>query len=115
MMARPHQRYGWLYLTPGDWRACLDRQIQERDRMNDATFSGPPPAWIQWVDSEQMPRLAQHAHYQRQFHARLDELQLKLANLEKQIAAGRLDLEPAAGQTRKEMRWLEGLLEVCHA
>jgi HAMP domain-containing protein len=33
-----------------------------------------------------------------------------LSNTEQQIAAGRLDLEPAAGITRREIAWLEGLL-----
>lgn len=115
MMARPHQRHGWLFLAPSDWRSCLDRQIQERDKLDDITFSGPPPAWIAWVDEVQMPKLAQHAHYQRQFQDRITELELKLSGLEQQISAGRLDLEPAAGLIRKEMRWLGSLLEVAHA
>jgi hypothetical protein len=112
MMARPHQRHGWLFLAPTDWRACLDRQIQERDKLDDITFSGPPPAWVKWVDEEQMPRLAQQQGYQKQFQDRITELQLRLGNLEQQIAAGRLDLEPHAGITRREIKWLMGLMEV---
>ena len=110
MMSRPHQRHGWLWLTPTDWRACLDRQLNERDLMNDDTFSGPPPAWIAWVDGEQMPRLARQPHYAMQIRGRIESLQMLLSNTEQQIAAGRLDLEPAAGITRREIAWLEGLL-----
>lgn len=112
MMARSHPRHGWLRLTPADWRACLDRQIQERDRMDDLTFSGPAPAWVQWCDSEQMPRLAQQQGYQKQFQDRIAELQLRLAKLDRDIEGGRLDLEPHAGITRREIKWLTGLLEV---
>jgi hypothetical protein len=111
MLSRPHPRHGWLHLQPGDWRSTLDRQIEERDRLDDITYSGPPPAWCQWVDEEQMPRLAQHPHYHQQFQDRITALQLKLSNLERDIAGGnRLDLEPAAGIVRKELRWIEGLL-----
>ncbi len=112
MMSRPHPRYGWLYLQPGDWRVCLDRQIQARDALDDINQSGPPPAWVKWVDEEQMPRLAQQQGYQKQFHDRITELQLRLGSLERDIASGRLDLEPHAGITRREIKWLTGLVEV---
>lgn len=112
MLSRPHPRYGWLYLQPADWRSCLDRQISERDALDDINHSGPAPAWVQWVDSEQMPRLAQQQGYAKQFQDRLTELQLRLSNLERDIAGGRLDLEPHAGLTRREIKWLTGLMEV---
>jgi hypothetical protein len=111
MLSRPHPRHGWLHLQPGDWRQCLQRQIEERDRLDDINHSGPAPAFVQWVDSEQMPRLAKVPHYHRQFQDRLTELQLKLSNLERDIAGGRLDLEPAAGLCRREIAWLQCLLE----
>ena len=110
MLSRPHPRHGWLHLQPGDWRATLDRQIEERDRLDDISHSGPAPSFVQWCDEEQMPKLAQHPRYHQQFQARITELQLKLSNLERDIAGGRLDLEPAAGIARKELRWIEGLM-----
>jgi hypothetical protein len=110
MLSRPHPRHGWLHLQPGDWRSTLDRQIQERDRLDDISHSGPAPAFVQWCDEEQMPKLAKHPHYHHQFQDRITELQMKLSNLERDIAGGRLDLEPAAGIVRKELRWIEGLL-----
>jgi len=69
---------------------------------------------VQWCEEVQLPKLAKDAHYQRQFQDRISELNLKLANLEKDIAGGRLDLEPAAGQVRRELCWLESLVEVPH-
>jgi len=90
----------------------LQRQIEERDRLNDQTRSGPPPEWCRWVDEVQIPRLAQRPEYQRQFSDRITELELKLANLEHQIAGGRLDLEPAAGIHRREIDWLTELMQV---
>ena len=61
-----------------------------------------------------MPRLATRPHYQQQFSDRIAELLLKLAGLQHQIAAGRLDLEPAAGICRREIDWITALVEVPH-
>lgn len=112
MLSRPHPRHGWLYLQPADWRACLEKQIQARDALDDINHSGPAPGWVQWCDEEQMPKLARQQGYRQQFQDRITELQLRLGNLEQQIAAGRLDLEPHAGITRREIKWLTGLMEV---
>lgn len=111
MMSRPHQLYGWLWLQPTDWRSSLDRQLRERDRLDDETFSGPPPAWVRWVDEQQLPRLAQQPHYAQQIRDRIVELGQVLAHTEQQVDAGRLDLRPSAAITRREITWLEGLLE----
>jgi hypothetical protein len=63
-------------------------------------------------DEVQIPRLAQRPEYQRQFSDRITELEMKLANLEHQIAGGRLDLEPAAGMVRREIAWITELVAV---
>ena len=110
MLSRPHPRYGWLHLQPADWRASLQRQIEERDRLNDQTRSGPPPEWCRWVDEVQIPRLAQRPQYSQQFRDRIAELELRLFNLEREIGTGRLDLEPAAGMVRREINWITELL-----
>jgi hypothetical protein len=39
---------------------------------------------------------------------------MKLANLEREIGNGRLDLEPAAGMVRREIAWLAELTAVPH-
>jgi hypothetical protein len=97
---------------------CLDAQIAKAHSAAEATehqaptstISGPPPAWVQWCDEVQMLNLAQQQGYQRQFQDRITELQLRLSNLERDIAGGRL--EPLAGLTRREIKWLMGLMEV---
>jgi hypothetical protein len=98
MLSRPHPRHGWLHLQPSDWRQSLQRQIEERDKLNDPTRSGPPPEWCRWC----------------QFSDRITELEMKLANLEREIGNGRLDLEPAAGMVRREIAWLGELVAVPH-
>ena len=114
MLSRPHPRYGWLHLQPADWRASYQRQIEERDRMNDPHHSGPPPEWCRWCDEQQMPRLATRPEYRQQFADRGQELLLKLAGLQHQVDGGRLDLEPAAGMVRREINWINELTAVPH-
>lgn len=110
MLSRPHPVHGWLYLQPVDWRITLQRQIEERDRLDDITHSGPAPAFLTWVAEQQMPQLARQPHYQQQFHDRITELQARIDNLQQQIDGGRLDLRPAAGQLSREIRELQELL-----
>ncbi len=110
MISRKHPTHGWLHLQPADWRATLQRQIEERDRLNDPHHSGPAPAFVTWVVEQQLPALARHQHYRNQFHDRIAELQLRLGNLQQQIDSGRLDLEPMAGITRREIRQLQELM-----
>ena len=112
MLCRPHPSHGWLHLQPQDWRATLQRQVEARDRLDDINHSGPAPEFITWVDEVQMPMLARQPHYQRQFLDRIAELEQQAANLEPQIAGGRLDLEPAAGIHRREIQQLTDLMQV---
>ena len=112
MLCRPHPSHGWLSLQPQDWRHTLQRQVEARDRLDDINHSGPAPEFIAWVDEVQMPMLARQPHYRPQFEARVNELQAQLINLEHAINQGRLDLEPAAGIHRREIKQLTALMEV---
>jgi len=114
MLCRPHPSHGWLHLQPADWRKTLQRQIEARDRLDDINHSGPAPEFVDWVEDVQMPMLARQPHYQQQFRDRITELELKLANLEHQIAGGRLDLETAAGIHRRKIAWITELMQVPH-
>lgn len=49
MLSRPHPTDGWLYLQAADWRATLQRHVEERDRLDDITHSGPATALLTWV------------------------------------------------------------------
>jgi hypothetical protein len=62
------------------------------------------------VAEQQIPALARQQYYRNQFHDRIAELQLRLGNLQQQIDGGRLDLEPMAGITRREIRELQDLM-----
>lgn len=88
------------------------RQIEARDRLDDINHSGPAPEFKAWVEEVQMPMLARQPHYQQQFQDRITELNHQLINLEHSINQGRLDLEPAAGICRREVRQLAALLLV---
>ena len=57
-----------------------------------------------------MPMLARQPHYRPQFEARVNELHAQLINLEHAINQGRLDLEPAAGIHRREIKQLTSLM-----
>ena len=80
--------------------------------MDDINHSGPAPEFIAWVNEIQLPGLARRPHYRPQFEARVNELQAQLINLEHSISLGRLDLEPAAGIHRREIRELTDLMQV---
>ena len=92
----------------------MQRQIEARDRLDDPHHSGPAPAFVAWVNEIQLPALAQRPQYAQQFRDRVTELELRLFNLEREIGNGRLDLEPAAGMVRREIAWINALLEVPH-
>ena len=112
MLCRPHPSHGWLHLQPQDWRATLQRQVEARDRLDDINHSGPAPEFIAWVNEIQLPGLARRPEYAQQFRDRIAELEMLLANLEQQVAGGRLDLEPAAGIHRREIQQLTALMQV---
>ena len=109
-MRRQHPIRGWLWLAPADWRQTLQRQVEERDRLDDANHSGPAPAFVKWVNEQQMPALARNPDYHPQLRGRIDELQCRLESLQNDINRGRLDLEPAAGQVRRGIKWLSELI-----
>jgi len=111
MLSRSHPTAGWLHLRPEDWRRTMDRLIQERDRLGDPTHSGPPPAFIAWVQTEQLPVLAKQERYRPQFEAHLYDRHRTLALLEQQHDRGRLDLVPDAEAVRDEIATLTGWME----
>ena len=110
--AKHHPQVGWLFLEPRDYSRSMDRLLLERDRLDDINHSGPAPGYLEWVWSEELPAMAQQPRYRAQFLARITELEMLLSNLEQQVASGRLDLEPAAGIHRREIRELTALMQV---
>lgn len=113
MLARSHPLApfgGYLFLEAAEWRRTLERQIIERDRLNDPNHVGPAPAFADWVLREQLPVLVRRPWYRRQFEQQLERLQRKLASLNGDIAAGHLHLQPQADSTAAEIKQLEELL-----
>lgn len=107
MMGRPHPTFGWLWLDRAEWNATMQRVLDERDRLNDPQHVGQPPAFVTWAH-QQLPRLA--SKYRQQFDQRIADLTLRLENLQRDIAGGRLDLQPEADHVSAEISKLSGLL-----
>lgn len=110
MLSRPHLSEGWLFQPPGEWRATLERCLQERDRLEDPTFSGHPPAFLAWVRDEQLPRMARQTHYRPQFLQRLEARRDELRRMEQTISEGHAYLQPEADAIAADVIYLEGLL-----
>lgn len=108
--AKHHPQQGWLFLEQRDYSRSLDRLLLERDRLNDPTHSGPAPAYLDWVWSEELPALAQQPRYKERFLGRIAELNQQLTNLQISISQGRLDLQGDADGIAAEIQQLEGLL-----
>jgi hypothetical protein len=109
--AKHHPQVGWLFLEPRDYSRSMDRLLLERDRLDDINHSGPAPGYLEWVWGEELAAMAQQPRYRAQFLARIAELEQQAANLDQQVAGGRLDLQPAAGIHRRELQQLTALVE----
>lgn len=107
MMSRPHPSLGWLYVNRTEWGLIFGRLLEERDRTGDPSFSGQPPAFLEWVKSE-MPALA--ARYPVQFEQRIADLRHLLNQRMADVARGRLDLKPEADRIQAEIDSLQKLL-----
>jgi hypothetical protein len=108
--ARHHPSEGWLFLQARDYSRSLDRLLLERDRLDDPAHTGPAPAYLTWVWAEELPALVQQQHYRNQVHDRIAELDHKHTETLRAIRRGALDLQPAAGQLRRQIKRLQELL-----
>ena len=99
MLSRPHPCLGWLDVTPNDTRKLMARLLQERDAAIelDPTFSGMPPAFIDWTWQTWLP--SQMHRYEKQIADHVAYLDLKIDGLNKDlehVAGGVLDDRDAA-------------------
>ena len=107
MLSRPHPCLGWLHVTPNDTRKLLDRLLKDRDAAIeiDPTFSGMPPAFIDWTWKTWLPN---HMYrYEKQIADHIAYLDLKIDGLNKDlehIAGGVLDDRDAAADLRGRLK-----------
>lgn len=107
MMSRPHPSLGWLYVKRTEWGQIVGRLLEERDRTGDPSFSGQPPAFLDWVRSE-MPALA--ARYPVQFEQRIADLRHLLNQRMADVERGRLDLKSEVDRLQDEINQLQNYL-----
>ena len=95
LLCRSHPLLGWLKLQARDYQITLDKLIECRDKEDNPNNSGPAPAFIDWVWTEQLPRLASDVFYRSQISNEIDRKGDRVLLLEHQITrqAGSLQEE----------------------
>ena len=48
-VSKCHPQLGWLRLEARDYSRTMDRLLLERDKLADITWTGPAPAYLEWV------------------------------------------------------------------
>jgi|AACY02.2.fsa_nt_gi hypothetical protein len=104
-LCKKHPIAGWLSMAQPDYRRTFDKLIEERDRLNDPSHSGPAPAYHRWVWREELPELAKIPFYRNQFRDHVATLDERITDLEDRIqrAAGQLQNEAAMWATERLM------------
>jgi len=102
-LCKKHPVAGWLSLEGPDYRRTFDKLIQERDRLNDPSHSGPAPEYQRWVEEEELPLLLRRDFYRRQAETHLAVLDDRIEDLTDRIqrAAGQLQSEAAMWATER--------------
>ena len=84
--ARQHPFYGWLFLEPDDYRRIYNQLIQMRDedlRKGDNS-SGFPSGFEDWALSH-LEELAKQPIYKKRISDHLDQMNLVIANREREL------------------------------
>lgn len=108
LLCRSHPLLGWLKLQGRDYQQTLDQLIKFRDLEDNPENSGPAPAFVTWVWTEQLPRLISDPFYRKQISDELDSKQERILRLEHRIRqqSGALQ-EEAACLALERLRLLE--------
>ena len=103
-LAKLHPSLGWLYLSGQEYRICFNKLIQMRDEQIKAgTYtSGLPEGYLSW-SLENLKELAKQPQYKKRIEEHLTQLNLSIANREKEINQTYLGEELAKMKTRKEL------------
>ena len=103
-LGRPHPCLGWSFLAGEEYRICFNKLIQMRDEQIKAgTYtSGLPENYETWA-YENLKELAKKPQYKKRIEEHLSQLDLSIANREKELNQSYLGEELAKMKTRKEL------------
>jgi len=84
--ARQHPYYGWLFLEPDDYRRIYNQLIQMRDAdlKKGDNSSGFPSGFEDWALSH-LEELAKQPIYKKRISDHLDQMNLVIANREREL------------------------------
>ena len=84
--ARQHPYYGWLFLEPDDYRRIYNQLIQMRDAdlKKGDNSSGFPSGFEEWALSH-LEELAKQPVYKKRISDHLDQMNLVIANREREL------------------------------
>ena len=84
--ARQHPFYGWLFLEPADYRRIYNQLIQMRDAdlKKGDNSSGLPSGFEEWALSH-LEELAKQPVYKKRISDHLDQMNLVIANREREL------------------------------
>ncbi len=84
--ARQHPYYGWLFLEPQDYRRIYNQLIQMRDAdlKKGDNSSGFPSGFEEWALSH-LEELAKQPVYKKRISDHLDQMNLVIANREREL------------------------------
>ena len=99
-VSKCHPQLGWLRLEARDYSRTMDRLLLERDKLAAPNWTGPAPAYLEWVAQEELPGLARNPYYRQQIEAHSLDLQ-------RQAESVRADLDRQAPDLLEQLRALE--------
>ena len=84
--ARQHSFYGWLFLEPQDYRRIYNQLIEMRDAdlKKGDNSSGFPSGFPEWCEDD-LKDLAKQSIYKKRINDHLDQMNLVIANREREL------------------------------
>ena len=108
--ARQHPYYGWLFLEPQDYRRIYNQLIEMRDKdlKRGDNSSGFPSGFPEWAKAN-LEELAKRDIYKKRIREHLDQLNLTIANRERELNQTYLVEELNKMKDKKEL--IEGFIK----
>ena len=105
-VAKSHPQLGFLRLEARDYSRSLDHLLRFRDSDDDPTRTGPAPAYITWMWSEELPALLRKQSYRDQMAEHCAELARKseaIGDDIQSLVGSRLEEQADADQLRAQL------------